>query len=216
MGNGLPPIVDPALRDVLNRHTQELFSSLNCHQLGTIQSFDADKQTAQISLNVQRLVYNQQVVSDALSNQRSPITPNVISYPVLVDCPVFVLTGGGSYLTMPIKAGDTCLVLFNDRDIDAWFSTGAVVPPNSSRMHDLSDGMAIVGFRSLANVLSGYSANVHLHSDALIKISNENTTLKAVLQKAADAMTALNSVKTGGDASSAITAFVTESNSLNA
>ncbi len=194
--NGLPPIVDPALRDVLQQHAQEIYATMNCHQLGTIVSFDSNKQTASISLNVQRVVYNQQVQADPLSNQPTPTTPNVINYPVLVDCPVFVLTGGGSYLTMPIKAGDTCLVLFNDRDIDSWFASGAVVPPNSARMHSLSDGMAIVGFRSLANVLSGYSENVVLHSDALVKISNENTTLKLALDQLMD--TLISWVNSGG------------------
>ena len=194
--NGLPPIVDPALRDVLQQHAQEIYATLNCHQLGTIVSFDAAKQTASISMNVRRLVYNQQVQADPLSNQPTPTTPNVINYPVLVDCPVFVLTGGGSFLTMPIKKGDTCLVLFNDRDIDSWFASGAVVPPNSWRMHSLSDGMAIVGFRSLANVLSGYSSNVHLHSDALVKVSNDATTLKTALDQLCDTLT--NWVNTGG------------------
>ncbi len=194
--NGLPPIVDPGLRDVLQQHAQDVFASLNCHQLGTIEAFDASKQTASVSLNVRRVVYNQQVPADPLSNQPTPITPNIITYPVLVDCPVFVLTGGGSYLTMPIKNGDTCLVLFNDRDIDSWFATGAVAPPNSGRMHSLSDGMAIVGFRSLANVLSGYSSNVVLHSDALVKISNQATTLKLALDQLCDALTRW--VNTGG------------------
>ncbi len=180
----------------MQQHAQEIYASLNCHQLGTIVSFNAAKQTASISLNVQRIVYNQQVQADPLSNQPTPTTPNVINYPILVDCPVFVMTGGGSYITMPIKAGDTCLVLFNDRNIDSWFASGAVVPPDSPRMHSLADGMAIVGFRSLANVLSGYSSNVQIHSDALVKISNDNTTLKLALDQLMD--TLLSWVNTGG------------------
>lgn len=199
---------------MLNAHAQEVFSSLNCHQLGTIVSFNAGAQTASISMNVQRVVYNQLSEADPLSNQPTPITPQIIDYPVLVDCPVYLMTGGGSFISMPIKAGDTCLVLFNDRDIDSWFATGAVAPPPSSRMHSLSDGLALVGFRSQANKISGYStANVVIHSDGRILFENETTTLKATLQLAADALTKLNA---GDNASTEIAAFIAANNALNA
>jgi hypothetical protein len=196
MSNGLPPIVPPDISALLALHKQDVFSSLNCHQLGTIKEFDAQTQTASISINFQRAVFNQQVPTNQLSNQPTPTRPNIVDYPVLVQCPIFVLTGGGSYLTMPIKQGDTCLVLFNDRDIDSWFLSGAVAPPASNRMHSLSDGMAIVGFRSLANVLNNYSNNVVLHSDSLIRISNEATTLKIALNAICSALTGW--VNTGG------------------
>lgn len=195
-GNGLPPIVDPDVSALLGLHKQQIFASINCHQLGTIVSFDGATQTASIRINVQRIVYNQQVLADALSNQPTPTKPNVVDYPVLVQCPVFVMTGGGSYITMPVSSGDTCLVLFNDRDIDSWFLTGAITTPASQRMHDLSDGMAIVGFRCLDNVLTGYSENVKVHSDALIELSNEVTTLKACMTTLFSALTGW--VNTGG------------------
>ena len=179
--NGLPPIVDPELRDVLNLHRQDIFSAFNCHQLGTIVSFDDGSQTASIKLNLQRLVFNKEVPVNQLSNQPTPITPNIIDYPVLVQVPVCVYSGGGGYISMPIAAGDTCLVLFNDRNIDSWFATGAIVPPASSRMHDLSDGLAIVGFRSLANVIASYDGtNVRIHSATKIKLDNAVTSLKTV------------------------------------
>lgn len=180
--NGLPSIVDPEIKDVLNQHKDEIFASFNCHLLGTIVSFDAATQTASIQVNFQRSVYNKQVAVDALSNQATPTTPNVISFPVLVQCPVMVYSGGGGYMSMPIAAGDTCLVLFHDRDIDSWYASGAITTPNSNRMHSLSDGLAIVGFRSLANAISGYSttnAVWHLPTAGKFEISNNATTMRA-------------------------------------
>ena len=182
--NGLPSIVDPELKDVLNQHKDEIFASFNCHLLGTIVSFDAARQTASISVNFQRSVFNKQVAADALSNQATPTTPNVISFPVLVQCPVMVYSGGGGYLSMPIGAGDTCLVLFHDRDIDSWYASGATTTPNSNRMHSLSDGLAIVGFRSLANAISGYSttnAVWNLPTAGKFVISNNATSLRAAM-----------------------------------
>lgn len=180
--NGLPQIVEPDLKDVLNQHKDEIFASFNCHLLGTIVSFDAATQTASISVNFQRAVFNKQVDANAVSNQAQPTTPNVVSFPVLVQCPVMVYSGGGGYMSMPIGAGDTCLVLFHDRDIDSWYASGATTIPNSNRMHSLSDGLAIVGFRSLANAISGYSttnAVWHLPTAGKFEISNNATTMRA-------------------------------------
>ena len=60
--------------------------------------------------------------------------------PVLQDVPVFVCN--------EVSVGDACLVVFADRDIDAWFETGEAEVPPSGRMHSLSDGFAFVGFRA--------------------------------------------------------------------
>lgn len=146
-------IQDPDLRSLLLQHRQEIFYNLNCHQVGQIVSFDAATQTASVQIMMKRTVFNQEQLID----QKLQLTPQVIDYPVLVQCPVMFLTGGTSFLTFPVSAGDSCLVLFNDRDIDAWYSTGSNVQPNSQRGHNLSDGFAIVGVRNLANKVSSYS-----------------------------------------------------------
>ena len=70
---------------------------------------------------------------------------HVADYPLLLDCPVVVLQGGGAYIDLPIAEGDYCLVLFNDRNIDTWWDTGNVVVPRNRRKHSLSDGIALVG-----------------------------------------------------------------------
>ena len=57
---------------------------------------------------------------------------------------------------MPVQAGDPCLVLFADRSIDAWYSTGSESAPTSPRCHDLSDGIAFVGINSLAGPLTAF------------------------------------------------------------
>ena len=59
--------------------------------------------------------------------------------PVLQDVPVFVCT--------EVSAGDACLVVFADCDVDAWLSGEDEAAPVSGRMHSLSDAFAFVGFR---------------------------------------------------------------------
>lgn len=151
MSNAAPqlPIPDPDLRSLLEAFRSEVFSSLNCHQWGVVKSFNSAKQTVVVQLAVQRQV------PTVVNNQTVFVAKN---YPLLLDVPIFIPSGGTGFLTFPVTAGDLCLVLFNDRDYDSFWATGNIQAPNSGRMHDLSDGVAIIGFRTSASPLAGYDA----------------------------------------------------------
>ena len=133
-------VITPDLSALIDLRIKRGMSNLNCTLIGTIQEFDAATQTATISVNYKRKVGKL-----------------FVEYPLLLDCPIVILSGGGSYLTFPIATGDTCIVLFCDRDIDAWFDSGQILAPNSDRIHDLSDGIALVGIRSKLNLLETYN-----------------------------------------------------------
>lgn len=77
-----------------------------------------------------------------------------VTMPLLVDVPVVFPCGGGFSLTYPVKQGDECLVIFASRCIDGWWQSGGIGDAPDERMHDLSDGFAIVGPRSQARTLS--------------------------------------------------------------
>lgn len=121
-------VVPPGLDDILKEYQENTFANINCVQIGRIEKVN-DNQTCEISIQVKRRIPNGET----------------INYPVLVDCPYFVLSGGKSYIDMPIKSGDYCIILFNDRNIDNWWSTANVTEPETKRKHSLSDGIAIVG-----------------------------------------------------------------------
>lgn len=198
---GLGSIQAPDLRALLTGLKTEIFAGFNCHQLGRIVSFKAAAQTAEVELIIQRVVFNlEQEIGAGLQ-----LTPRVVDYPILVDVPVFVLSGGGAVITVPVAAGDECLVLFNDRDIDNWFATGAPAQPNTARMHNLSDGLALVGFRSKRNPVASYSmtdlelrfAGGKISIADKIRVANAATDLKTVLDNLITALTSW--VDTHGD-----------------
>ena len=170
--NPLGAIADPDLRALLLGLKDEIGWGLNCHQVGSVVSFDPLTQQASVRIMMQRVVCNTQQTSSG----QLQTTPAIVDYPILVNCPVFCVTGGGFVVTMPVAAGDPCLLLFNDRDIDNWFSTNSVAPPNTSRAHDLSDGFALVGFRNLQNPVSNYSAT------AMEMRSKDNTAKLSIAQ----------------------------------
>lgn len=188
-------VAEPDLAALLLALKADVMASINCHEVGRIVSFDAASQTARVALLVLRMVGSE-----------------AKACPILVDVPVFVPAGGSARLTMPVAAGDSCLVLFSDLDIDNWFESGAQAAPNSPRLHSLADGFALVGFRSRANPIPDYSAtDAELRNgdalvaigDGKIAIRNDAETLAAVLDSFVD--TCIGWVNTGGSTPNAAT-----------
>lgn len=128
---------------------------------GQIVSYDATKQTVVVQPTIQG-------VFTATDGAETLVDP-----PLLPDVPVIFPRGGGCTLTFPIAAGDECLLVFGARGIDWWWQSGGVQRPAETRMHDLSDGFALVGPRSQAQLIGSVSTTaVELRSDdAATKIS---------------------------------------------
>lgn len=144
-------VASPDLASLLNLHKVDVLLSSNCHGIATIETFDPDTQTVTATMN-----YPQK------------INDKYVNYPVMVDCPIFILSGGTSYISMPIAPGDQALVCFNDRDIDKWFQTGqANQPLNTPRLHSFSDAIMLVGLKPLNASISDYETNK-------VKIKNKN------------------------------------------
>lgn len=81
-----------------------------------------------------------------------------LDIPMLLDCPMQFPGSGGVTLTFPVKKGDECLVIFSSRCIDTWWQSGGVKNTLPDiRMHDLSDGFVLLGFRSVPQVVPNIS-----------------------------------------------------------
>ena len=152
----------PTLASLLELHRKSTMRQINCHQVGEIVSFDASKQTAEVQIKMTFL-----------------LNKEIKTYPLLIDCPCVVLAGGEGRVTFPIKKGDSCLVLFNDRDMDNWFSGGQTMPPRTNRYHDFSDAIALVGLRNMQNKISDYLADgTELkYSGSTIKLQDNKVTI---------------------------------------
>jgi len=121
---------------------------------GIIQSFDPQSMTCTV----------QPAINGQVRDESGALTG--VDLPLLVDCPVQFPAGGGCTLTFPVKADDECLVVFSSRCIDAWWQSGGVQVQPELRMHDLSDGFVLLGFRSQPRVIHGISTTAaQLRSD---------------------------------------------------
>ncbi|CCS30260.1 Gp138 family membrane-puncturing spike protein [Salmonella enterica] len=114
---------------------------------GTVVSFDAESVTAVVQPAIKGYE------PDANGNQVS------ISMPQLVDVPVSFPRGGGVTLTFPVKPGDECVLIFNDRCIDFWWQSGGEQEPVHPRQHHIGDAIAFLGPMSQAKKISGISTD---------------------------------------------------------
>lgn len=185
--NRIPLPID--LPESMDLQKKDIFLNMNCHHIGTIQTFSAANQTATATLNYKKQFFD-------LNKATGNYEPVLVDYPLLADCPVIVLGGGQSALTFPVTTGDECLVLFNDRDIDSWFHSGGGSAPNSSRLHSFADGLILVGLYNSTRSISNYDTSkaVLRYGDPLVSgsqvavgpqkvtIANNLTTLNTLLQ----------------------------------
>lgn len=115
---------------------------------GIIVSHERDKNT----VTVQPALKLKRIKSDG--------TAEWIQIPELADVPIMYPGGGGATMTLPMKKGDEVLLNFSARNIDKWHQQGGVQEQNVPfRMHDMSDGFAVPGFRSQPRKLSNVNEN---------------------------------------------------------
>ncbi len=129
----------PDLGQTLKLQGLKLASEFNCMRIGIIQTFYPEALTADVLIaNKKSLGLN----SDGTQKVRDF---GLIEAKVCYCNP---------FETFPLKQGDECILLFSDREIESWFINGDVNPEGYTRMHDLTDAVAIVGIRSLPKMIN--------------------------------------------------------------
>jgi hypothetical protein len=132
-----------ALKAALDGRQARIWTALP----GTVETFDPEAVTVEAQPAVKGVVHHRDATSEA------------VDLPRLVDVPVVFPRGGGVTLTFPVTTGDECLIVFASRCIDGWWQSGGSQLAPELRMHDLSDGFAIIGPQSQPNRISGISTD---------------------------------------------------------
>lgn len=132
MGNDNSPLsIDPQdlsnLEGILKILKNNIFTTLNVCMPCNVISYNPEDNTADLQPAIQR------VLQDNTFQDRS----------VLSNVPVLELGGNGLSIKIPLKEGDTGIVIFCDRDITLFKQEKSNTQPNTLRKHDLSDGIFI-------------------------------------------------------------------------
>ena len=131
-----------------------IFSNLNCHNIGRILEFDPTTQLCTVEL-MQIKQFGEEAYTPA------PIT----------QVPLIMLGAGNAHITMPNPVGTTCLLLFLDRNMDNFMETCEQYMPDTARMHDFTDCVALTTFKTLVDPIQNYD-------EQAISLLNEDTSLK--------------------------------------
>lgn len=121
---------------------------------GIIESFNAEANTV--------------VVQPAIIGKRQMPDGSFVDFPLplCLDVPIDFPSGGGFTLTFPLAQGDEGLIVFASRCIDSWWQSGGIQNQAEFRMHNLSDGFFLPGFRSKPRAIVDVSLDsVQLRSD---------------------------------------------------
>ena len=158
-------------------------SNLRVAVPGIIQEFNPATQTATVQVAIREKIRN------------NDLSEQWLNIPLLLDVPVVLPRAGVFILTMPIKKGDECLILFADMCIDAWFSNGGIQNQIEKRRHDLSDAFAIIGVWSQPRKVLNYASDsVQLRTEetdplqgaGYIELKYNKTTKKSTINLVAD------------------------------
>lgn len=155
---------DTQMMAIINR----IMSEMNTCIPGRIESFDDATQTATVIPAIQAKV----TVGD---------TVTYVDMPQIVNVPIvfpFAVTKGFA-LTLPVSAGDPCLLIFSQKAIDNWHMMGGIQPPEQdipgSRHHSLTDCLAIFAPVPLSDVLGAWNSNG-------IEIRNKNRNVRCTIE----------------------------------
>ena len=120
---------------------------INCMRIGVVQEFYPENLTAQIKLVDKKLM--------GLNPDGSQILEE---YPPIYAKVCYC----NPFCTFPLTQGMECILLFNDRELETWFINGGSNIQSYPRMHDLTDAIAIVGIRSLPQMIQILTDCLHL------------------------------------------------------
>lgn len=139
--------------DLLNDSEEAFRSAFDGRQVrmwtalpGIVTAVDFSKMTCSVQPAIQASIVNE----DGSSTR--------VNLPLLLDVPIVFPSAGGFTITFPLAINDEVLVIFSSRCIDAWWQSGGVQRAMEARMHDLSDGFAIPGPKSVPNVIGSISS----------------------------------------------------------
>jgi hypothetical protein len=122
----------------------------------------------------------------------------VLENPLIYNVPVVHPAAGGASITFPVKEGNTVLLIFSQKSLEEWLRNGQLVTPDDPRQNDLTDAIAIIGFKPFSEQVPAESADdfvmdydgstITLHPEGIVDVdaSEVNITSPTVNINATD------------------------------
>ena len=135
MGNTITPLTPTQLNAAESAQYKEIVKQALFETRvavpAIIKEFDAEKQVITAQVAVRELI-------------RSTLGPQIVDIAPIYNVPIVLPRGGGLSITVPIAAGDECLLIFTDNCFDLWWARGGVQDQFERRRQDITDCFAIL------------------------------------------------------------------------
>ena len=155
----------PNLGSVLKLANSSFGENLNCMRIGIVDDVYSD-------MTVSVKLVNKKTIKQNHDGTQKVREYALLRAKVCYCCP---------FATWDIKKGDECVLLFSDREVESWFTTGDVSPIAYPRMHDMTDAVAIFGIRSLPNIISVTNGLNLFYGSSSIKITKQGIDINGTL-----------------------------------
>ena len=129
----------PDIGTITDASISDAMSELNCMKIGIIQSFNREEMTVEVQVANKKTV-GTQPNGDGIYRD----------YPLIYAKVCFC----NPFITYDIQQGEECLLFFSDNEIESWFINGDINTQNHTRMHAITDAIAICGIRSLPKMIT--------------------------------------------------------------
>lgn len=138
--------LETVLREAIDARAAEVHTAIPAKVI----SYDAAKQVADV----------QPMVKDFYHSVEGALIPR--SFPTLPSVPVAFLRGSGYFMTVPLAAGDTGMLIFSELPIDRWRSTGQESHPVNARRHGVGNAVFYPGITPRAKALTETGVSDHM------------------------------------------------------
>lgn len=159
---------EPTLQELLSLAMENRLLEVHTSIPGIVVSYDPATQTADVQPAVQRA---DPTSDDDVRFTEPPIVPHV---PVGLPC------GGGFYVALPIKKGDSVWLVFSETATGPHRATGEVSVPGDLRRHSFASALAIpcnpISKRKFADVGSSTEGVVIVPGGGTFRISKAGGT----------------------------------------
>ena len=184
----------PGLASVIAEAIRTSLVDVHTALPGRVESYDSSRQVADVKPMLRRVIRRENM--DRVAEE----------LPVIPCVPVVWSRGGGAFVSLPLAAGDSGLLVFSEYTLDRWRSTGDDVDPGDERRHDLSGAVFVPGLFPSSETISDTSdseVRIGLDGDYVAAISGTEARFPhdatEFLARADRVLSELQSIKTAFD-----------------
>lgn len=141
---------EPDMLDVILNAIRSNQLELNTVMPATVVSYDLSTQTCSVKPSFKRTQ-----IDIETSYSRGQIN----------EVPVMFPGSGGRGTSFPLKKDDSVLLIFSQRSLDDWLVKGGEVKLTDSRLHNMTDAIAIPGILPSSKAMSGLKEGYTIDDD---------------------------------------------------